>query len=78
MAALNPIKNPQAYQLFSEGKKPVQVAIQLGLPERQVTKYCREYWELKGLHELTFLYEERKQPSIIHKVTQHNAKGRNG
>jgi hypothetical protein len=71
-------KSTQAYQLFSEGKKPVQVAIQLGLPERQVTKYCREYWELKGLHELTFLYEERKQPSIIHKITQHNAKGRNG
>jgi hypothetical protein len=53
-------KSTQAYKLFSEGKKPVEVAIQLGLSERQATRYCREYWELKGLHELTFLYEERK------------------
>jgi DNA-binding NarL/FixJ family response regulator len=60
-------KATQAYKLFSEGKKPVEVAIQLGLSERQVTKYCREYWELKGLHELTFLYEERKDhlPSFL-------------
>jgi len=53
-------KSTQAYKLFSEGKKPVEVAIQLGLSERQATKHYREYWELKGLHELTFLYEERK------------------
>jgi hypothetical protein len=53
-------KSTQAYKLFSEGKKPVEVAIQLGLSEKQATKYYKEYWELKGLHELTFLYEERK------------------
>jgi hypothetical protein len=53
-------KSTQAYKLFSEGKKPVEVAIQLGLSEKKATRYCREYWELKGLHELTFLYEERK------------------
>src|SRR6188472_3516509 len=60
-------KSTQAYKLFSKGKKPVEVAIQLGLPERQATRYCREYWELKGLHELTFLYEERKHylPSFL-------------
>jgi DNA-binding CsgD family transcriptional regulator len=71
-------KSTQAYKLYSKGKKPVEIAIQLGLSERQATRYLREYWELKGLYELTFLYEERKQPSIIHKITQHNAKGRNG
>jgi chromosome segregation ATPase len=57
-----------------EGKKPVEVAIQLGLSERQATKYYREYWELKGLHELTFLYEERKDhlPSFLklHSIMQ--------
>jgi hypothetical protein len=67
-------KSTQAYKLFSKGKKPVEVAIQLGLPERQVTKYCREYWELKGLYELAFLYEERKHhlPSFIrlHNIMQ--------
>src|SRR6187399_1170571 len=67
-------KSTQAYKLYSEGYKPVEVAIQLGLPERQATKYCREYWELTGLHELTFLYEERKHhlPSFIrlHNIMQ--------
>jgi DNA-binding CsgD family transcriptional regulator len=60
-------KATQAYKLFSEGKKPVEVAIQLGLSERQATKYCREYWRLKGLHELTLLYEDRKDhlPSFL-------------
>jgi chorismate mutase len=60
-------KSTQAYKLFSEGYKPVEVAIQLGLSERQATRYCREYWELQGLHELTFLYEERKDhlPSFL-------------
>ena len=64
----------QAYKLFSEGYKPVEVAIQLGLSERQATKYYREYWQLKGLHELTFLYEERKHylPSFLklHSIMQ--------
>src|SRR6188472_4668401 len=60
-------KSTQAYKLFSKGKTPVEVAIQLGLSEKQATRYCREYWELKGLHELTFLYEERKYylPSFL-------------
>jgi hypothetical protein len=51
-----PIKNPHKLTNSSEGYKPVEVAIQLGLSERQATRYYREYWELKGLHELTFLY----------------------
>ena len=60
-------KATKAYKLYDEGKKPVEVAVQLGLSERQVIRYCREYWELKGLHELTFLYEERKHylPSFL-------------
>jgi chorismate mutase len=67
-------KSTQAYKLFNDGKKPVEVAIELGLSERQAIKYCREYWELKGLHELTFLYEERKHhlPSFLrlHNIMQ--------
>src|SRR6184192_702179 len=67
-------KSTQAYKLFSEGYKPVEVAIQLGLSEKQATKYCREYWELKGLYELTLLYEQRKHhlPSFLklHKIME--------
>jgi len=50
----------QAYKLFSRAKTPVEVAIELGLNEKQVTKYYREYWKLKGLHKLTIVYEEIK------------------
>ena len=50
----------QAYKLFSQAKTPVEVAIELGLNQKQVTKYYREYWKLKGLHKLTIVYEEIK------------------
>ena len=50
----------QAYKLFSQAKTPVEVAIELDLNEKQVTKYYREYWKLKGLHNLTIVYEEIK------------------
>jgi hypothetical protein len=50
----------QAYELFSQGETPVQVAIELNLRELQVTKYYREYWKLKGLYKLNTVYEEIK------------------
>src|SRR6478609_8177607 len=40
-------KSTQAYELFSEGKKPVEVAIQLNLSEKKATRYYTEYWRLK-------------------------------
>ena len=39
-----------AYKLFSEGKKPVEVAIQLNLSEKEATRYYTEYWKLKRLY----------------------------
>jgi DNA-binding CsgD family transcriptional regulator len=36
-------KATQAYKLFSEGKKPVQVAIELGLREKQVDNFFIEF-----------------------------------
>jgi predicted transcriptional regulator len=39
----------QAYKLFSQGKTLVEVAIELDLNEKQVTKHYMEYWKLKGL-----------------------------
>jgi hypothetical protein len=48
----------QAYRLFSEGKTPLDVAIELNLKEREVTKYYREYWKLSQLHSLNEIYED--------------------
>jgi DNA-binding CsgD family transcriptional regulator len=44
-------KATHAYKLFSEGKKPVQVAIELNLREKQVDKFFRvlEAKELKWI-----------------------------
>ena len=44
----------------SKGRKPVEVAIQLGLSERQATRYYTEYWRLRHLYKLHFIYKESK------------------
>jgi DNA-binding CsgD family transcriptional regulator len=49
-------KATQAYKLFSEGKKPFEVAIELGIREAQVNKFFREFWKLKNLNELYEIY----------------------
>jgi hypothetical protein len=50
----------QAYKLFSEGKTPLEVAIELNLRESEATKFCSEYWKLRQLHNLNIVYEEIK------------------
>jgi hypothetical protein len=40
-------KATQAYKLFDEGKKPIELAIELNLREGQVNKFFREFWKLK-------------------------------
>jgi hypothetical protein len=50
----------QAYKFFSEGNTPLEVAIALNLSESEATKFYREYWKLKQLHNLNMVYEEIK------------------
>jgi len=50
----------QAYTLFSEGKSPVQVAIELNIRASEDIMFQREYWELEGLHNLNQIYQETK------------------
>ncbi|MGB7635350.1 MAG: hypothetical protein WBL68_16645 [Nitrososphaeraceae archaeon] len=45
-------------QLFSDRKTPLEVAIELNVGESEVTKFYREYWKLKKLHNLNMVYEE--------------------
>jgi DNA-binding CsgD family transcriptional regulator len=58
----------QAYALFSQGKTPKDVAIELDLREPQVTKYQREYWKLEGLHDLNSVYQEIAGEGITHLI----------
>jgi hypothetical protein len=55
----------QAYQLFSEGKTLIEVAIALDLGESETTKYYEEYLNLKQMHELRIVYNEIG-PDIMH------------
>ena len=55
--AQQPSVSAQAYKLFSEDKTPLEVAIALNLRESEATKYYKEYWKLKQLHNLNMVYE---------------------
>src|SRR5918999_5082139 len=67
----------QAYKLFSDRKTPLEVAITLNLRESEATKFYKEYWKLKQLHNLNMVYEETKgdiEPFLkLHKLVK--AKG---
>ena len=50
----------QAYDKFSKGKTPLQVAIDLNIGQAQVTQYYADYLKLVGLEDITKLYIEFK------------------
>jgi hypothetical protein len=67
----------QAYKLFSDRKAPLEVSIALNLRESETTKFYKEYWKLKQLHNLNMVYEELRgdiEPFLrLHKLAK--AKG---
>ena len=48
----------KAYQLYSEGKSPTEVAIELNIRSSHAIMFQKEFWELKALHELNLIYEQ--------------------
>jgi hypothetical protein len=46
------------FKMFSEGKSPIEVAIQLDLAADRVRAIYREYWELTGRYKLAQIYDE--------------------
>ena len=48
----------KAYKLFSEGNRPIEVAIALNLGQPEVSKLYRDYWKLKRLNQLNSIYQE--------------------
>ena len=60
-------KTTQAYKLFSEGKKPIEVAVDLGLSGEETIRLYKEFWKLKHLNELYQIYPEIKHtlPSFL-------------
>jgi hypothetical protein len=57
--AVEPLdKATQAYKLFAEGKKPIQVAIELGLDRRETNRLYLDVWKLKRLYTLNYVYQQ--------------------
>lgn len=53
-------KSSQAYEMFSEGKSPTDVAIALNMREHEVTQLYKESWTLKQIYDLNSIYLETK------------------
>jgi hypothetical protein len=56
----NKTRETKALFLFSIGKTPLEVAIELDLSASEVHDILEEYWALNELHELAFVYNEIK------------------
>jgi hypothetical protein len=56
----NKSRETKALWLFSNGKKPIEVAVELDLTASEVHDIQEEYWALNDLHELTLVYNEVK------------------
>jgi plasmid maintenance system antidote protein VapI len=48
----------QALDLFQQGKKPIEVAVELNLNALKTTKLYKDYLKLEGFHKVVLLYEE--------------------
>jgi hypothetical protein len=53
-------KASQAYQMFFDGKSPMEVAIALDMREPEVTQLYKESWSLKQIYDLNSIYLETK------------------
>src|SRR3712207_6746607 len=51
-------KEVASFKLFSEGKNPIEVAIELKLSEEEVTQFYKGYLKLKGLYDFGIIYEK--------------------
>src|SRR5918994_5896710 len=58
-------ESSRAYKMCMDGYNPAQIAITLGLREKEVTEYYREYWNLNGMNHLNLIYEELKEDDDI-------------
>jgi predicted transcriptional regulator len=48
----------KAYELFSNGRTPLQVTIALNIRQSEAAKYYREYWKLRVLDKLNTIHTE--------------------
>ena len=56
-----PCTQTKAYKMFLKGKRPIEVAIALGIGDEQTTKFWKEYLDLSGHFKLLKIGEELKE-----------------
>ena len=56
----NKSKSTQAFHLFKIGKKPIDIAIELDLPESEVYDLQQEFYALNQLYDLSLVCMELK------------------
>jgi hypothetical protein len=56
----NKSKATRALCMFNNGKKPIEVAIELDISYSEVIDLQQEYWALKELYDLPLIYQELK------------------
>ena len=56
----NKSKATKALWLFKNGKRPIDVAIELDIPYDEVTELQEEYWALTQLYDLPLVYQQLK------------------
>jgi hypothetical protein len=54
-------ESSRAYRMCMDGCNPAQIAITLGLREKEVSEYYREYWNLNGMYHLNQIYSEVRE-----------------
>jgi hypothetical protein len=52
------IPNVKAYNLFDEGKSPLEVTAELNLPGPQVQQFYVEYLNMRRMHKVVIIYQE--------------------
>src|SRR5438067_6502207 len=65
-------KSTQAYKLFSKGKTLIQVSIELGLREKEASRFFMEFLKLKRQYRLYQIYSEI-EPSLPSFLKLHKA-----
>jgi hypothetical protein len=57
----NKSKATQVLHIFINGKKPIDVAIELDLPKSEISEICdlqQEFWALHQLYDLPLVYQQ--------------------
>ena len=69
----------QTLELFYQGKKPIEVAVELNLNAQKISKLYKDYLKLEGFHKLVLLYEEISENlslflKLYYAIVQNNIK----